>query len=312
VLELSLKALQVMLGLGALALAGTTVASFSSSSAPVAATPPIDATLPSELDPSASLPRYGVIAARNLFKLKEKPVAAPTEEPIVESKLQVQLLGTLVQGGPVDAPVTAEPPRQTSIAIVRDTNGDVVTLAIGDKFAEERAQLVKVEPRRIVLEHQGKLEAVLLDEEGATKAAAARPAPPVPPGGTLAQLSPNMVQDVARRMTQAMGPDAAMLALFRQLQPFMIGSVERDANGRLLGYRVERVNEGSPLQAIGLQQGDSIRAINGQAIGADGAQTRVFTALMGGDAKLTVQDKDGRPRDLVLPRAVLEKLVMLR
>jgi type II secretory pathway component PulC len=92
----------------------------------------------------------------------------------------------------------------------------------------------------------------------------------------------------------------------------MIGSAERDANGRLLGYRVERVNDGSPLQAIGLQQGDSIRAINGQPIGADGAQTRVFAALMSGDAKLTVQGANGQPRDLTLPRELLEKLVMLR
>ena len=248
-LEIWLKGLQIVLGLGAfgaLVLTGTTLFAGSADRHE-----PIPAIAAGQPKLSVSLPSYRVIADRNLFKVKEKAAEAPVEPPIAESKLQIQLLGTLV----VQGADTGNSDPKGSLAIIRDTSGEVVTLAIGDEFAEKRARLARVEPRRIVLEQSGRLEAVLLDEESA---AGAPPAPGMPlparigvPGigvpGQAPAVTPSMAQDVARRMTQAMGPDAAMLAMFRQLQPHLIGSVERDANGRLSGYRIARITEGSPL-----------------------------------------------------------------
>jgi general secretion pathway protein C len=302
-LEFWLKALQVVLGLGALALVGTTLVSFASSS-PAGEAPPssIDAGQPQQND--ASLPRYRVIADRNLFKLKEKPVPVPVEQSIEESKLQVQLLGTVVAQIP-----DSGDPEQGSLAIVRDTDGQVKNLAVGAEFAEKRAKLVRVEPRRIVLDQGGRLEAVQLVEEVASQpqGQARRP-------GTPASV-PNMnaVQDIARNMAQASGPDAAMTAVFRQLGSQMVGSVERDANGRLAGFRVQRINEGSALQDVGLQPGDSIRGINGQSLSAEGAAVQLFASFSGGaDARLTVQDQNGQSRELVLPRATLQRLMLQR
>src|SRR5688500_1931791 len=143
--------------IGAVALAGTTLASFAGSSHLVEPGEPprsIDAALP---ESDASLPRYRVVAECNLFMLTEKPVEVPVEQPIVESKLQIQLLGTLAAAPNAQ---TGES-KEGSLAIVRDTNGAVVTLTVGDAFAEQRAKLVRIEPRRIVLEQSGRLEAVL-------------------------------------------------------------------------------------------------------------------------------------------------------
>ena len=301
-LEIWLKALQIGLGVGALALAGTTLVSFASSSPPGETPRSIDAgqAQPTE----ASLPRYRVIADRNLFKLKEKPVAVPVEQPVAESKLQVQLLGTVVAQGHATGQ-----PEQGSLAIVRDTDGQVRNLAVGDEFAEKRAKLVRVEPRRIVLEQAGRLEAVQLTEE----AVASGPTPRRPPAGPPGAPNLSAVQDIARNMAQASGQDAAMVAVFRQLGSQLVGNVERDANGRLSGFRVQRVNEGSALQDLGLQPGDSIRGINGQSLAAEGAAVQLFASFSGGaDARLTVQDASGQSRELVVPRTVLQRLMLQR
>jgi type II secretion system protein C len=296
VLELWLKALQVALLSGAVALFATMVLSFAGSSSSAEVPRSIDSgpTPPND----ASLPRYRVIADRNLFKVKEKPVEAPVEPTIAESKLQVQLLGTVVAK-------TGEngEPEQNSLAIVRDTNGLVVTIAVGDTFAEKRAKLVRVEPRRIVLEQSGRLEAVVLEEDAA----------PPPSGRPAGAPNPNAMQDIARNMAQASSPDGAMMNVFRQLATQMVANVERDANGKVSGFRIQRINDGSPLQGIGLQAGDSIKGINGQSLGADGAAIQLFASFSGGaDARLTVQDAGGRAREVVLPRAVLQRMMLMR
>lgn len=298
-LELWLKALQVALGLGAVALLGTTLVSFAGSTPPGEAPRSIDAGLP--VPNEASLPRYRVIADRNLFKLKEKPVEAPVEATIAESKLQVQLLGTVV----AQVPDTADP-EQGSLAIVRDTDGLVKSLAVGASFAENRAKLVRVEPRRMVLEQSGRLEAVLLVEEVAKAAPPRRPAQ-----GALPPGMPNM--DVVRNMAQATGQDAAMVSVFRQLGSQVVGSVERDASGRLSGFRIQRVNEGSPLQEIGLQAGDSIRGINGQSLGAETAAVQLFASVSGGaDTRLTIQRANGESSEIVVPPGMLQRLMQQR
>jgi general secretion pathway protein C len=301
VLEFWLKTLQVMLGLGALTLVGTTVVSFASSSPSAEAPPSIDAGSPRPNE--ASLPRYRVIADRNLFKLKEKPVEAPPEPVVTESKLQVQLLGTVV----AQARAAGEPDK-SSLAIVRDTDSQVLTLAVGDLFADKRAKLVKVEPRRILLEQSGRIEAVLLDEEAVAKPSAASLGRGLPAGaGNQAAL-----QDIARNMAQASGPDAAMLGVLRQLSSQMVASIERDPSGRLAGFRIQRINEGSAFQGVGLQPGDSIKGINGQALSSGGAVVQLLSLTGGADARLTVEGANGQSRELVLPGAVLQRAMSLR
>jgi type II secretion system protein C len=297
VLELSLKALQIVLGLGALALAGTTLVSFASSTPPGEAPSSIDA---GALQPDqASLPRYRVIADRNLFKVKDKPVAAPVEPSIEESKLQVKLLGTVV----AQLGASGEP-EKGSLAILRDTNNDVLTLGIGESFAEQRAKLVRVEPRRIVIEVAGRLEAVQLAEDAQTATAPTRRAS-VPGAASM-----NMVQEAARNMAQGNGPDGVMANALRSLGSQMVASVERDASGRLSGFRIQRINDGSPLQGLGLQPGDSIKGINGQSLSGDAAAVQLFASMSGGaPTVLTVQRADGQSLQVPVPPDVLRQVL---
>jgi type II secretory pathway component PulC len=143
----------------------------------------------------------------------------------VETALRVELLGTLVLANEKPAAVADEgdeetpskrgQPGQESVAILRDVDGKVRTLARGDVFADERAKLVEIERGRIVLEHEARLETVTLEESAlAAKSGPPRPvysAPQDPAEKAAAAKAAEiarMQREVQRRMREAM-PQAA-------------------------------------------------------------------------------------------------------
>ncbi len=166
-------------------------------------------------DAGAAADRFGRIAERNLFHRRIEEPVEPAPPPVVESTLDVQLLGTLVtiqdRDGRDASSVEAGKARPPSLAILRDVDGKVRTLARGDVFADERAKLVAIERGRIVLEHGERLEALTL-EEGvlAAQACAPRPihgAPPDPAARAAearAEEIARMQREVQRRMREAM------------------------------------------------------------------------------------------------------------
>jgi hypothetical protein len=174
------------------------------------------------VDASLSVDRFGVITARDLFHRRVVESETPTPAPVVESALEVELLGTLVTGseaGGTDvADASADPgdaknqTRPRSVALVRDVDGKVRTLATGDLFADERAKLVEIERGRIVLEQSGRLETVTLAESAAAaaKSGSARPGytSPRDPVAVAAAAKDAEVarlqREVQRRMREAM------------------------------------------------------------------------------------------------------------
>jgi hypothetical protein len=106
---------------------------------------------------------YQVIAARNLFQTRE-PVKVKVEEaPVALSQLQVRLLGTMA----------ADPPA-FSLGVLKNTSSNrVEVVRVGDPVALGQAKVVRIEQRRIVLDHAGRLEAVEIDELKPKKGSAA-------------------------------------------------------------------------------------------------------------------------------------------
>lgn len=292
-LDKTLKTMQVALGMSALALAATTAVSFASSPGRVAPPDPIAVeAAPSSDAPSFS--NYRVIAERDLFRSRTPaPQSAPATPVIEESALEVELVGTLVAGKP--EPGKAVKPRKRratrkvrrapiempgSLAILRDVDGSVRSLRLGDTFAEKSAKLVEIGRRRIVIEHAGKLEAVTLDIdiEGVGASATPRSTPPAKSDGT------------ALGMLEGLFPG---------------GSVEVAAD---VGVEAYRVSGASTTGALSLQEDDRVRAINGLSLGDPELDERIAEAIRAGsELRLTVEDASGRLRAVPLSRQSVEQ-----
>lgn len=285
-LEVSLKSLQLLLGAGAIAL-GASAVSFPSSTGRAVESAPLDfAPAPGV---SRTLARYAVISERNLFR--PRLVADPPPPPeLKESKLDIELRGTLIVGSR-PAKLRARKPRSkpaplrrsappVSLAIVRDVDGAVHSLAVGDELAEKRARLIRIEPRRIVIEHESRLEVVTLYDDGKGGSAGS--------SGSIPATVP---------------PRATAFGLLERLLPG--GSVESDPDLGIQTYRVAG-NGG----ALGLHEDDRIRALNGIPLEGDDIDSRLTTLLaMRAELILSVEDASGRARLVPVPAASLDRLL---
>jgi type II secretory pathway component PulC len=285
-LGLALKIVQISLAAGVLVLIWMAVSPFARSQ--TSPTLPADYWQPESPPESPSIPRYQVISERNLFASSRAPVAAaPPIEEIVESKLNARLLGTIA-GGEGNA---------SSVAIVRDVDGSVVTVGIEDPLAKGEARVVAIEQRRVVIDHRGRLEAVLLDESERATA---------PRGRSVETAQREAVRDAMLQVGAS--SNAEMLGLMRTMSQLGRFALERDVEGNLSGIRITRFAEDSPLAELGIEIGDRVSAINGIPLMGEGAGLGAMASLSSsGDPVLTVQDASGRSREVVLPRSILER-----
>jgi len=292
VLALALKGIQITLFVGALALTWMIVSPFARSQTPS----PLPTLSEPAAEPGTAEPaqRYALIAQRNLFaaaKVEEEPEAAPEDE-VEESSLNLRLLGTIVAGQERDGQLV-------SSALVRDIDGFVMTVGIGDKIAKDAASIVSIEQRRILIEHRGRTEAVLLDEE---KATAKRP-------GSIPGARPRAPGVEALGQGQ-LGSNAELLNIMRILSPVGRFAADRAEDGSINGIRVTRIYENSPLGDLGVAVGDRMLAINGIPLGGEAAGLGALASLAdGSDPILTIEDSTGVQREIVVPRGLTRGLV---
>jgi type II secretion system protein C len=232
--------------------------------------------------PVEPLDRYALIYQRDLFRRQVGPTEAaplPTEEPLEESKLAVKLHGT----------AATEPP-EFSVAAVEDLKTrEHFQVRAGDVL--QGARVVRIERSRIVVENNGRLEEILLDEEAAPAAPASakrrrsasaargareRSASRSRSEQRNSEKQATRVAERVRRLTQRFaaqgqaasatptGAGASGLSLFRQadLRPKLEGTT-------VVGLVVNRVAEGTQLESAGLAAGDVITGVNGTSLEGD-------------------------------------------
>lgn len=170
----ALKTLQVVLALAAAGLLGITSVVLVM---PVSVPGVASGVAPRSARETAEPSEYDIIEVRNLFRRKVEVAEAPPPAP-VPTVLSVKLLGTLLAQGAA---------RTGSLAILRDVGGRVVTVAEGDRFADGHATLVEVKRHRIVLDHDGRLEAVSIDEPSITPGQVAQRTTGLRPASVIAR-----------------------------------------------------------------------------------------------------------------------------
>ncbi|MFP8873057.1 MAG: type II secretion system protein N [Myxococcota bacterium] len=224
------------------------------------------------------------ILERNLFGSREEaePVVVAEvefEENLEETRLPVKLLGT----------VASKNPRIARAAIANRSGSEHQIVQIGDHLEKHpQAEVVAIEPRRVVLQNGSRREELALEDEETTLAAL--------------NLDAKMKRDTrgARSSRKRSKPRARSTVTtsnrgkVNQLQKLAElasrgktgGGLLSDAkvmpkfdNKEMVGVEVSSIEAGSFLEKLGLKDGDLISEVNGIVIDSPEAGQQVLDAL---------------------------------
>jgi general secretion pathway protein C len=246
--------------------------------------------------------RTQIIVAANLFRAStEEAGAAVAEDEVYEkTKLPLRLLGTAARA---DADL--------SWAAVEDLDDRRhLVVRVKDQL-KGRAEVVRIERRRIVLRNGGRLEELGLDEASAGQANAARaPAPSrrfagrrdpddagpdalvAPPSGGSIQRLANDRFAVAREDFQDVANNPAQLFSQARILPKYV-------EGEMVGVQLNSIKPGSVFEEMGIRDGDTITELNGIRISSQQDSAKVLRELSGaGEVRATVQRPDGSTQQL--------------
>ncbi|MDQ7000503.1 MAG: type II secretion system protein N [Mariprofundus sp.] len=175
----------------------------------------------------------------------QSPKPVPKKpKPVVVSRLNIKLLGTIVAGENSAAIVAVAKRREQQVFF------------IGDRI-QPGVILKEVEAEAIVVERSGKLERISL-EQGAKLTST-----PVP--GAVFAASPGQASGQLTSVKLNRG------RLQQQLQNFPVLMTQAKAarhfvNGKPKGFSITQIAPGSLYQQAGLQNGDIILSVNGKEI----------------------------------------------
>ena len=203
------------------------------------------------------------MAVYDFFGRSERPVevAEAVRRSAPETRLRLRLEGVLVAQRP-----------EASGAIVAGSNGETAYYRVGEMLPGN-AELAEVEPGRILIRRGGRYETLTFEE----------------------QVSSDLVAEVATEPAES-GPDQFLASAREQIEsqgiaalaPFGLSPVD---DSGMSGYVYDGSN--AMLNAVNLQAGDVITAINGQRLG-DISQDKALLENWRGQAQLEIEiERDG-------------------
>jgi len=234
------------------------------------------------------------ILDRNLFQvstlLPDEPVEVDPvdeEEQLAATRLPLKLLGT----------VAASDPKAAWAAIEETTKRERLVVRPQDKLLD-KATVVRIERRRIVLENAGKREELALDEEqaGGNPVARARVAARTAPDmadlrDRVQQLSEDRFQVQREEVEEAMRNPAELFSQARILPKY--------ENGQMTGVQLNSIQPGSLFEEIGIRDGDVITQVNGIVVASPQDSAALLRELTESNQfEVSVQGADGQPRTL--------------
>jgi general secretion pathway protein C len=243
-----------------------------------------------------------VILDRNLFN---SALLAPAGEPepaedLADTKLPLKLLGTAAGAEPRFSWAAVEDLEKRQHLVVR----------VGDRL-QDKADVVRIERRRLVLRNGGRMEALALDEEAeAGKAVSATPSAGARgraltragrPGNMEARANAptdrvqRLSEDrfgVAREDVQAVANNPATLFSQARILP-------KYQEGKMVGVQLNAIQAGSLFEQIGVRNGDTITELNGIQITSQQDSANVLRQLTEStEFNVTVTGADGQERRL--------------
>ena len=260
--------------------------------APLAAAPAVIHTLP----PRVAWEDRSVIIDRNLFGSRgDAEVVVEVVEPVEEleeSALPLLLLGT----ASTDDPTTAR------AAISNKSRNRHEVVQIGDRLeSHPRVEVLVIEPRRVVLQNGPKREELTLEKRDLAVKKILPPAPPpqasAPPPSRSASRSrrarkaqaPSANPVVAPQSRNALAENLKRLAeQAEEPQPVSAWAadllskamIKPEYEGQqMVGVSLSSIEPGSPLERLGLEDGDRVSQINGIQLNDPSALQKIAAAI---------------------------------
>jgi len=202
-----------------------------------------------------------------------KATGPASNEP-QKSTLQLELISTMV--------VPSDP--IWSVAVIRDLAGkekETGAFYKDKKIFATDAIVEAVQRKRVYLRNQGRLEYLELDGAAPPAAAAAAATPPV---ATAAPIDPAMGDidkgvncngnncTVDKALVEKMLSNTAMLATAARFVPSI-------KDGKANGFKLYAIRPNSIFGKIGLQNGDTVKAINGMDMSTPDKALELYTKL---------------------------------
>ncbi len=240
---------------------------------------------PTDLEPASWTDRKAILD-RNLFDVQVaggEPVEEPEEvvEELADTKLPLKLLGTIASGDQVIASASIENERDRSHQNVR----------VGDDlkgFTDVRVE--RIGRGHVVLLNGAKREVLKLSEDLEIAAA-----PPKRPSRRTARSSRSSRSERdPRDRLRDLAKSRGAAAIFSQAR-----ILPRYEDGQMVGIQVSKIEAGSLFEDVGLQDGDTITAVNGEPLDNPAASKNLLDALRRGESIVgTVEGSDGSARDI--------------
>ncbi len=168
-------------------------------------------------------------------------------EQIQETQLQLELKGILVN---------ADDGKRLALIAVQGQSEDVYQE--GDNI--QGAEIIRIEPRRVILRHNGRTEALNLEIRDLENTSAAQ-RPRLRPGRSVSGI--RRVNDRERIIPRETF-NRQLNNLPRLLQ--QARAIPHNENGQAMGFRLVNIQSGSVFEELGLQRDDVIRTVNGRQI----------------------------------------------
>jgi general secretion pathway protein C len=231
--------------------------------------------------PAATEPRRTVnvqaIVDAHLFGVEQGPALADAAQA-PQTRMNLVLAGTWALDDP-----------SKGFAFIGESAGTAKMFAVG-KAVRPGTTLHSVYPDRVILDTNGKLEALLLPRPSSGNLTAlARPAPRPAP------MSANQTVENLRRMAES-NPQA--FAEIMRPQPVFANGVQR-------GYRVYPGRNRQQFARLGLQPGDLVTAINGTPLDDPQRGMEIFNTIGSADRVTVTIERNGQSQELSLNMAQL-------
>jgi general secretion pathway protein C len=240
-----------------------------------------------------------MILDRNLFQVstllppEQAPEVAPelTEEELEATRLPLKLLGT----------VSANEQKASYAAVEDQQSHKQIVVRVDDRLLD-KATVIRIERRRIVLQNGAKREELVLDDDdvpggGARMASrAARPVAPPPPVADdlrdrIQRLSEGNFQVDRQDVEEAVRNPAELFSEARILPKY--------ENGAMVGVQLSSIKPGSLFEEIGIMNGDTVMQVNGITVTSPQDSAALLKELTSAsDFQVQILGADGQTRAL--------------
>ncbi len=194
-----------------------------------------------------NVPLFGRVARQ----VTAKPSAV--SKPVLQSRLNIKLLGTVVAGKHSAAIVKLAAEREQNVFFKGDT-------------MQPGVKLHDVEPEAVIVERAGKLERIMM-EEGAALAG-----PITNRSAAATAARPSISRRVNRKQLQSQIRDFPKLLSQARVIPHF-------TNGKADGFTISNIVPGSLYTQVGLRNGDIIRKVNGRQVTSAEQAMAMYHAL---------------------------------